>query len=524
MKPSLDAACPVNMEDVPKNLMCASVRPIGGLQENAMFTKVLASTALLMEGPAKMVLTRASVNQVCLFSNPVYTSSSKRDVNLVRIGSFFSERNLFSDLFRSLSSAKGSISVAGIKRKVIYNNRKAFVLFLSFPSVDICSARALHEIVKTVPVPNRIRFDLSFFKGYTGLLCSEQRCDGCAHGRCHLDSDGKSCYCDYGWTNEIHVPGFNMFKGPCKIIQFCLTPCHHGSCKEDPYKCQCHPPYVGSECDTIQCLKCCPPQTCDCSNPSAIQCRPKWHHDCCLLKSCFTGDTLVHTARGLVPIETIKEGDMVVTRHENEAPSVTHLRRVDQVRRRNVTEKDLVVFRMHDEDIWVTREHPFFETVTGTWMTAGNVTASHSLQGLHGKMVKLQAHLKASELLASSEQSTLFTVYDLSIDGYDRYAVGKHGLLVSACDNLTELELRDRTIWDNAMHRIFLSTFKKVRNTTIFITWVQYRANELYSLPEKCSKGSGGTKDWYVFAKQSNLIILLPEGQTKIITDGQLYV
>ena len=138
MKPSLDAACPVNMDDVPKNLICASVRPIGGLQENAMFTKALASTALLMEGPARMVLIRASVNQVCLFSNPVDTSSSKRDVNLVRIGSFFSERNLFSDLFRSLSSAKGSISVAGIKRKVIYNNRKAFVLFLSFPGVDIC--------------------------------------------------------------------------------------------------------------------------------------------------------------------------------------------------------------------------------------------------------------------------------------------------------------------------------------------------------------------------------------------------
>ena len=233
---------------------------------------------------------------------------------------------------------------------------------------------------------------------------------------------------------------------------------------------------------------------------------------------------MVHTARGLVPIETIKEVDMVVTQHENEAPSLTQLRRVDQVRRRNVTEKDLVVFRMHDEDIWVTREHPFFETVTGSWMTAGNVTASHSLQGLHGKMVKLQAHLKASELLALSEEATLFTVYDLSIDEYDRYAVGKHGLLVSACDNLTELELRDRKIWNNAMHRIFLSTFKKVRNTTIFMNWVQCRANEMCSLPEKCSNGSGSTKDWYVFAKQSNLIILLPEGQKKIINDGQLYV
>ena len=120
------------MDDVPKNLICASVRPIGGLQENAMFTKALASTALLMGGPARMVLIRASVNQVCLFSNPVYTSFWKSDVNLVRIGSFFSERNLFSDLFRSLSSAKASISVAGIKRKVISTTGKHLSSFYLF--------------------------------------------------------------------------------------------------------------------------------------------------------------------------------------------------------------------------------------------------------------------------------------------------------------------------------------------------------------------------------------------------------
>ena len=78
MKPSLDAACPVNMDDVPKNLICASVRPIGGLQENAMFTKALASTALLMGGPARMVLIRASVNQVCLFSIILFTRAFEK--------------------------------------------------------------------------------------------------------------------------------------------------------------------------------------------------------------------------------------------------------------------------------------------------------------------------------------------------------------------------------------------------------------------------------------------------------------
>lgn len=64
MRPSVNAVCPVNMDDVPINLTCASVRPIGSLQETAVSTRVLVSTAPLKEGPARMVLTRASVNQV----------------------------------------------------------------------------------------------------------------------------------------------------------------------------------------------------------------------------------------------------------------------------------------------------------------------------------------------------------------------------------------------------------------------------------------------------------------------------
>lgn len=164
----------------------------------------------------------------------------------------------------------------------------------------------------------------------------------------------------------------------------------------------------------------------------------------------------MHTAKGLVPIENVKEGDMVVTRHEGEDPSVTYLRRVDQVRKRLVPIMDLVVFRMHDEDIWVTPDHPFFEVGTGSWMSAGNVTTSHSLQGLKGKMVKLQQQLKASQLLSSSGEANLVPVYDLSVHEYDRYAVGKDGLLVSACNDSVDLAARDKQVWGEAKHPSFL--------------------------------------------------------------------
>ena len=291
-----------------------------------------------------------------------------------------------------------------------------------------------------------------------GPQCSVKTCDGCEHGACDVTPIGKRCTCDYGWNSQYHVPGFDPQHGPCSIIRYCVEPCKHGSCPHDPFKCECTPPYVGTECDTIQCPKCCPPQTCDCSDPNNVRCLPTWHHDCCLLKSCFREDTLVHTAKGLVPIESIKEGDMVVTRHEGDDPSVSYLRRVDQVRKRLVPAKDLVVFRMHDEDIWVTKDHPFFEIGTRSWLNAKDVTTSHSLHALKGKALKLKQHLMSSQLYTSSEDAGLVPVYDLSVDEYDRYSVGKDGLLVASCNDSTDLMTRDKQVWGEVAHPQFLSS------------------------------------------------------------------
>lgn len=169
----------------------------------------------------------------------------------------------------------------------------------------------------------------------------------------------------------------------------------------------------------------------------------------------------MHTSKGLVPIKNIKEGDMVVTRHEGEGPSVTHLRRVDQVRKQLVPTTSLVVLRMGDEDIWATPDHLFFEKETGSWIKSSNLTTSHSLHGLQGKTVKLQRHIKASELLASSDREDLTTVYDLSVYEYDRYSVGKDGILVSSCNQLVDLVIRDKAMWDleDPIFKVRLASF-----------------------------------------------------------------
>lgn len=261
----------------------------------------------------------------------------------------------------------------------------------------------------------------------------------------------KKCRCDEGWANEIHVPGFNVFFGPCTKVKLCLQPCVHGSCPNDPYECECDGVYTGKECDRIQCPVCCPPLTCDCSKPKRPKCLPSWHHDCCLVKSCFTGDTLVHTANGMVPIEKIEEGDLVIVRHEDDAPTISYLRRVDQVRKRLFPARDLIMFQTEDEVIKVTPDHHFFESLSNSWMSAKKIKTSHLLQALDGKMVKIQKHLTAS---ASADENELVAVFDLSVNEYDRYSVGKKGILTASCNSTDDLKTRDKQVWGNSLIRL----------------------------------------------------------------------
>ena len=55
-------------------------------------------------------------------------------------------------------------------------------------------------------------------------------------------------------------------------------------------------------------------------------------------------------------------------------------------------------------------------------------------------------------------------MYDLSVDEYDRYSVGKDGLLVASCNDSTDLMTRDKQVWGEEAHPEFLSSLddKKV--------------------------------------------------------------
>ena len=181
-----------------------------------------------------------------------------------------------------------------------------------------------------------------------------------------------------------------------------------------------------------------------------------------MVKSCFRGDTLVQTSKGLVAIEDVKVGDMVVTRHEGDDPGVTYVRRVDQVRKRFVSPRDLVVIQTPSQNIWVTYNHPFYDEGKQTWVAADNVTTSSSLQAISGQSVALRGKASALHLMADNgEAKQVVPVYDLSVHEYDRYAIGNEGLLAASCNNTDALLSRDKQMWGAAAHPVFARDLEK---------------------------------------------------------------
>ena len=69
-------------------------------------------------------------------------------------------------------------------------------------------------------------------------------------------------------------------------------------------------------------------------------------------------------------------------------------------------------------------------------------------------MVKIQKHLTASELLPSADENELVAVFDLSVNEYDRYSVGKKGILTASCNSTDDLKTRDKQVWGNSMIRL----------------------------------------------------------------------
>lgn len=131
-----------------------------------------------------------------------------------------------------------------------------------------------------------------------------------------------------------------------------------------------------------------------------------------------------------------------------------------------VSPQELVVLRTGGEEIWTTFNHPFYDQKARKWVAAENISTAHTLHALQGKAVKLQQTLRGSKLVSLSASNDKIPVYDLVVHEYDRYAVGKDGLLVSSCNNSDVLQ-RDRQIWGMEAHPMFMSSKSRVTNENV---------------------------------------------------------
>ncbi len=141
-----------------------------------------------------------------------------------------------------------------------------------------------------------------------------------------------------------------------------------------------------------------------------------------LAQQCFTGDTLVWTENGTVPIADIKVGDKVYAYDAETDEAI--LAKVTDI---SVSEtNELVHLTINGELIRTTESHPFF-TTSGEWKAAGDLMVGDRVVTMTG-----EATVEAMEVEKLSEA---VTVYNLTVEGEHNYYVAENGVLVhNDCD------------------------------------------------------------------------------------------
>ncbi len=142
----------------------------------------------------------------------------------------------------------------------------------------------------------------------------------------------------------------------------------------------------------------------------------------CLLNS-FAEDTLISTNDGLVEIQNVQIGDLVLTYNEKtgeeEYKPVIHMITTDQV-------KETLSIELSDGNIIkVTLEHLIY--VDGHWIAAEKIQVGQTLYSLG----------KNSKVVNVSVSKTKVKVYNLTVQDNHNYFVGKDRVLahnISACE------------------------------------------------------------------------------------------
>jgi len=134
-----------------------------------------------------------------------------------------------------------------------------------------------------------------------------------------------------------------------------------------------------------------------------------------VLGACFTGNTLIKTKKGLIPIQDIKEKDEVWS--YSEKTKTNHWSTV--VQKVNLATKKLYQVVVGKDTLQATSEHPFF-TKKG-WMNANLVSKG---------MMVLLANGTWSTVEANIPKDTIVEVYNIEVLPAHTFYIGNEGVLV----------------------------------------------------------------------------------------------
>jgi hypothetical protein len=132
---------------------------------------------------------------------------------------------------------------------------------------------------------------------------------------------------------------------------------------------------------------------------------------------CFPADTLVHTPSGRKAIQSLQEGDEVLA--YNEIDGGIAARKVVG-RLRNWTQF-LVRIEVEGEIIHATRSHPFYDPVRRLWIEAEKLESGSTVIDCDRRR-----RVVASVTAVATEETT----YNIEVDEFHTYFVGKSGVLV----------------------------------------------------------------------------------------------
>ncbi|WP_160680903.1 polymorphic toxin-type HINT domain-containing protein [Clostridium sp. C8-1-8] len=152
----------------------------------------------------------------------------------------------------------------------------------------------------------------------------------------------------------------------------------------------------------------------------------------CLENGCFTGETLVETSTGLRRIDSLNEGDLVLS--EDVKTGKQDYKKILTVYKK--TTNELYVINIDGKRITTTSSH-LFMMEKGFWKSAKNIVVGDKIEDAYGSTKEVRG-------IEIKKLDNYTRIYNLNVEDYHTYFVGNDELLVhNKCIKTPTSKLRD---------------------------------------------------------------------------------